>query len=88
MTKRQVLGLVGSCAAAGMTVVWVAVVPDKADTTDGLQSLLIRWGHPATWAALAALGLLVALDASPSARKVAGAVSLGAYAAFLAALVL
>ena len=88
MTRRRVLGWAGAAVAAGLAVLWWFVVPEKAGTTEGAQSLLIRHGHPTTWAALAVLGVLVALDAPPRARNLVGAVSLGCYAAFLLALAL
>lgn len=86
--RRRMLGSAGALAALGMTALWLTVVPDKAEATDGLQSMAIRYGHPVSWGALAALGLLVATDAPRPLRSAAGAVSLGSYVAFLAALVL
>lgn len=88
MTRRQVLAWAGAALAAALAVLWTVVVPEKARTTDGAQSLLIRYGHPATWAALAVLGVLVALDAAPRARTLVGAISLASYAGFLVALAL
>lgn len=88
MTRRQVLGWAGAALATVMAVLWTVVVPEKAAATDGVQSLLIRHGHPATWAALAILGVLVALDAPPRARTLVGAVSLACYSGFLLALAL
>lgn len=88
MARRQLLGWGGAVLAGAMAVLWSFVVPEKAGTTDGVQSLLIRYGHPATWAALAVLGVLVALDVAPRARTLVGAVSLACYAGFLLALTL
>lgn len=88
MTRTQILALLCAGLAAGMAVLWTVVVPGKAETTEGVQSLLIRHAHPATWAALAVLGILVALDAPAWTRTTAGVVSLVSYAAFLGALVL
>lgn len=88
MTRRQVVAWAGAALAAALAVLWTVVVPEKAETTDGVQSLLIRWGHPATWAALAVLGVLAALDVAPRARSLVGAVSLACYAGFLLALTL
>lgn len=86
--KRRALALAGAAAAAGMTVVWCVVVPDKADETTGLQSMAIRWGHPATWALLTAFGVLVAVDAPKPLRDAVAWASLGCYAAFWAGMVL
>lgn len=85
---RRLLGLAGAAAAAGMTALWVAVFPDKAGATDGLQWLAIRVGHPASWALLSALGLAVALGAPPQVRDVLAWAALAAYLSFLVALLL
>lgn len=83
---RHALGLAGAAVAAGMTVVWTVVVPDKADTTSGLQSLAIRWGHPLTWAFLCGLGLAYAAGTPRSVRDPLAWAALASYAVFLAAL--
>lgn len=85
---RRALGLAGAVAAAGMSALWVAVVPDKADSTTGLQSLAIRLGHPASWALLSALGLAVAAGAPKLVRDALAWSALAAYLAFLLALLL
>lgn len=85
---RRTLGLPGAAVAAGMTILWVAVVPDKADATHGIQSLAIRWGHPASWAFLTGVGLSVAAGAPKSVREALAWSALGSYAAFLVALML
>ena len=86
--RRRVLGLVGVVVAAGLTVVWLFVVPEQADQTHGLQAAAIRWGHPATWALLALFGVLVALDAPKPIRDTVAWASLACYAAFWAGLLL
>lgn len=87
-TRRRRIALAGALASAGLAVLWTVVVPDKADETSGLQALAIRWGHPATWVLLSALGVLVATDAPKPARDLVGYASLGCYGAFWAALLL
>ncbi|GAA5161263.1 hypothetical protein [Ornithinimicrobium tianjinense] len=86
--RSRVLGAAGAVAALGMSTLWTVVVPDKADTTAGLQSLAIRWGHPVCWALLAGVGLAVALDAPRRVRDPLAWAALGSYAAFLLALAL
>lgn len=83
---RRALGVGGAVLATGMAVLWTVVVPDRAAEVDGLQELAIRWGHPATWALLAVLGVLVATDAPKGLQTAVGWASLGCYAAFLLAL--
>lgn len=85
---RRIVGALGAVAAAGMTALWLCVVPDKADATTGVQSALIRWGHPGSWAFLASVGLCVALDAPRAAREPLAWAALGSYGAFLLALAL
>lgn len=88
MTRARRLALLGAVAAAAMAVVWTVVVPGEAAQADGVRAAALRWGHPVSWAALSALGLLVAAGAPGWARRVAGGVALTAYAGFVAALVL
>lgn len=85
---RRTLGLAGAAAAAGMTALWIVVVPDKAAAAEGLQSSAIRWGHPASWACLTGVGLAFATDAPRVVRETLAWCALGSYAAFLLALVL
>jgi len=85
---RVALGLAGAVAAGGMAVLWSVVVPERAETTAGWRSAAIRYGHPATWALLSLLGVLVAAGAPRRLRSVVGAMSIASYAAFLAAMVL
>lgn len=85
---RRPLGLVGAAAGIGMTALWVMVVPDKAQATEGLQSLAIRYGHPLSWALLSALGLAVAAGAPARVRDGLAWSALAAYLAFVLALLL
>lgn len=85
---RTAVGLSGAVAAAGLTAVWLVVVPAKADQTTGLQELAIRWGHPLCWAFLAVAGILFALDAPKRVRDGFCWAAAGSYAAFLAGLML
>lgn len=85
---RRVLGLVGAAAAVGMTALWTFVVPDKADAGPSWRSAIIRWGHPASWAFLAATGVAVATGAPRALRELLAWGALVSYAAFLVALAL
>lgn len=85
---RRTVGLLGAVAAAGMTALWVVVVPDRAAETSGPRSWAITWGHPASWACLAAAGVAVALDAPRRATTTLAWTALACYAAFLLALLL
>ena len=85
---RMVVGLVAAAAAAGMAGVWLVVVPEKADQTNGLQELAIRWGHPLCWALLAVAGVLFALGAPKGVRDGVCFAAAGCYAAFLAGMLL
>ncbi|RWR18050.1 hypothetical protein D8Y24_11785 [Agrococcus lahaulensis] len=83
---RRALGLTGAVVAAAMAVLWTLVVPEQAAAATGVQQLALRWGHAATWALLAVVGALVALDAAPRLRSALAWASLACYAAFLLAL--
>lgn len=85
---HRVLGVVGAVFAAAMTVLWLVVVPAEAETASGVQEFLIRYGHPAAWALLAVLGVLIAADAPRRLRDAVAYASLVAYLAFLGALLL
>ncbi|WP_106848429.1 hypothetical protein [Blastococcus sp. Marseille-P5729] len=85
---RRPLGLTFAAAAAGMTGLWLVMVPAKAEQTSGLQEFAIRWGHPACWALLAAVGLLVAAGAPKRVRDGAAIAAAICYAAFIAGMVL
>lgn len=82
------LGFAGAAVAAGMTVVWLVVVPEKADQTDGLQEIAIRWGHPLCWALLTVAGVLFAVGGSKRARDIVCYAAAACYAAFLAGVLL
>lgn len=82
------MGLAGAAAAAGMTVLWSVVVPEKADRTTGLQELAIRWGHPLCWAFLAVAGILFAVGAPQRVRDGVSLAAISCYAAFLVGMVL
>lgn len=86
--RRRTLALAGALVAAGLTVLWLVVVPDRADTTSGLQSLAIRYGHPLSWALLTGLALSHTADAPKALRDGLGWAALASYAVFLAALAL
>lgn len=81
------LGLVGALVAGALTVVWLVVVPEKADQTSGVQAAVIRYGHPACWALLAGAGLAYAAG-RPHTSRLLGYAALACYAAFVLAFVL
>lgn len=86
--RRRHVALGGAVLALGMAAVWVAVVPDKAEETTGLQSWAIRYGHPASWICLAGLGLAIAGGAPRRVRDLLAWTALGSYGAFLLGLAL
>lgn len=85
---RRPLALTWAAAAAGMTGLWLVVVPAKAEQTRGLQEFAIRWGHPACWALLAVVGVMVAVDAPKRVRDGAGIAAAICYTAFIAGMML
>ena len=85
-TRR--LALAGAVLALIVAIVWTVVVPDKADTTSGLQSAAIRLAHPLTWVLLAGFCATFAMGAAKSVRDFLAWAALGSYAAFLLAVML
>ena len=85
--RRRTLGLVGAAVATVLAVVWLVVVPEKADEASGLQAALIRYGHPACWALLAGAGVAYAAG-RPHTSRALGYAALACYAAFVLAFVL
>lgn len=85
---RRLVGVGSAVVAAGMTALWVAVVPDKAAETEGLQSWALRYGHPASWALLTGAALTFAADGPRRVREALAWSALAAYAVFVLALVL
>lgn len=85
---RPARGLVVAFAvlAAGMSVLWLVVVPEQAGDAQGWRLAALRWGHSACWALLAVAAATHA--AGGPRRLVSGAARAGlaAYLAFLAAL--
>lgn len=85
LRHRRAVGLAGAALAAVLTVVWVVVVPDKADETTGLQSWAVRLAHPLTWALLTAFGLAFAAGAPRRLLDTLAWSALGCYGVFLLA---
>jgi hypothetical protein len=85
--RHRTLGLVGAAVAAVLTVVWLVVVPEKAEEASGVQAALIRYGHPACWALLAGAGVAYAAG-RPHTSRILGYAALVCYAAFILAFVL
>jgi hypothetical protein len=85
---KRILGVAGALLASGMTILWLVVVPEGAESTQGLRSWVLRLGHPAAWACLAGVGIAVAADAPRPLRPALAWAALGSYGAFVLALVL
>ena len=86
--RRRFLGAVLALVATGMTAVWLVVVPEEAQRGGGAREIAVRWGHPACWALLAVVGVLIAADAPERLRRAAAIAAAVCYVAFLAGLVL
>lgn len=86
--RRGLIGSVVAVAAIGLAVLWLVVVPEKATTTTGVQSLTIRYAHSLCWVLLAASAGTYALRAPARITRALAWSALGAYAAFLLTLFL
>ncbi|UTT63372.1 hypothetical protein [Microcella humidisoli] len=85
---RTALAVGGLVVSLGLAVLWLFVVPERAASTTGVQSWLIRFGHSICWALLATTAALVLARATKRAIDVTAWAALAAYAAFLAATLL
>lgn len=79
-----VWGAICLVVAAAWAVFWPA---ERAADASGLRLLLIRWGHTATWALLAAMCFMRASAVAPllAWSQPVGLAALFVYLAFLAA---
>ena len=80
---RGLVGVTAAIIAAGLALLWLFVVPAKADEVAGVQSVAVRYGHSVCWAFLAAASALYAVRAPRRLVEYTAWAALGAYAAFL-----
>lgn len=84
-TRRR-LAVVACAVCSVIAVVWLVVVPSSAHTTDGLQSLVLRFGHSTVWLLLALAAGAYAAGRRRASERLAE-VALFAYLAFVVAIV-
>ncbi|CCW14152.1 hypothetical protein QLG13_16745 [Rhodococcus aetherivorans] len=82
---RVAFGLLLTLASSAFAVLWLFVVPARADETTGVQSAAIRHAHPACWMLLAAASALFATRAPRRAVDAVAWSALVAYAVFVVA---
>ena len=85
---RTALAAGGLVVSVGLALLWLFVVPERAESTSGLQQWLIRFGHSICWALLAVTAGLVLLKAPKRAVDVTAWAALAAYVGFLGATLL
>ncbi len=85
---RTPLAIGGLILSLGLAVLWLFVVPERAEATTGVQSWLIRYAHSICWALLATTAVLVLARAPKRAIDLTAWAALAAYAAFLGATLL
>lgn len=85
---RTTLAAGGLVVSLALAVLWLFVVPDRAESTSGVQQWLIRFGHSICWALLAVTAALVLAKAPKRVVDVTAWAALAAYAGFLGATVL
>lgn len=85
---RRALAACGLVVSLALTVLWLFVVPERVESTTGVQQWLIRFGHSMCWALLAVTAALVVLKAPKRAVDVTAWSALAVYAGFLGATVL
>ena len=87
-TRRGLVAVAAGTIATALAVLWLFVVPEKADEVAGIQSWAIRYGHSVCWMLLAAASVLYGLRAPRRLTESAAWMGLVAYVAFILALVL
>lgn len=85
---RTLLAATGLAVSVGLALLWLVVVPERANETTGVQSWLIRYAHSLCWALLAMVAVLVLARAPQRAIDTAAWSALAAYVAFVAATLL
>ncbi len=85
---RTPLAVGGLVVSLGLAALWLVVVPERAESTSGAQSWLIRYGHSICWVLLATTAALVLARAPKRAIDLTAWAALAAYVAFLGATVL
>ncbi|KRF33394.1 hypothetical protein [Yonghaparkia sp. Soil809] len=83
---RRPVGLAAIAIALGLAALWLVVVPGKAESSTGVTSWLLRFGHSLCWVLLAATAALWAARAPRRALDLAAWAALAAYGGFLLAL--
>lgn len=83
---RRSLGLAAIAIALGLAALWLVVVPEEAETSTGLASWLLRFGHSLCWLLLAATAALWTARAPRRAIDLTAWAALAAYGGFLLAL--
>lgn len=84
--RRPLLAL-AAVGSAILSIVWLFIVPERAETSTGLRQAAIRFGHPLCWALFALVAVLALADKLPRVRSWALWGALASYAAFLIATV-
>ena len=84
--RRTLISVAGAISAAAVAVLWLVVVPEKADEVAGIHSWAIRYGHSVCWTSLSAASVLYGLRAPRHWTQTAAWLGLSAYVAFLLAL--
>lgn len=85
---RRAALLLSAAGASAMSVLWFRVLPGAVDDADGWREIALRHGHGTCWALLALSLVVGAADGPPRLRTALAWSALGAYGAFVLALVL
>lgn len=83
---RKPFGILGACAAFAVAVIYLIVVPEEAQATNGVRKLVLLYAHSGCWFLLSAASLTWSLGRSKKLSIIFAYSALAMYACFMAVL--
>ena len=83
---RRLFGIGGGMIAFIIAVIYLQVTPEEASTVNGLQKIILTYGHSLCWTLLCGAGILWAIIAKNNLSKILAYMALGTYIIFMSTL--
>lgn len=84
---RTFMAIFGGVIAFIVALVYLNVLPQEVATTDGVQKIILTYGHSFCWFLLGVASLLWAITRNSILSQVLAYVALGAYIVFIGVLI-